>query len=87
MELNTSGRYKSVPEFNPGLEILREMQARGIPVVLGADAHQPKRVGDLYPEALRTLEEAGYREVSFFLNRERHTVPIIEASGSLATAS
>ena len=87
MELNTSGRYKTVPEFNPGLEILREMQARGVPVVLGADAHQPKRVGDLYPEALATLAEAGYREVSFFLNRRRQTVPITEAAASLASAS
>ena len=83
MELNTSGRYKTVPEFNPGLEILREMQVRGIPVVLGADAHQPKRVADLYPEALRTLEEAGYREVSFFLNRQRQNVPIADALASL----
>ena len=84
MELNTSGRYKAVREFNPGSAILREMHARGIPVVLGADAHQPHRVGDLYPEALRTLEEAGYRQVSFFLSRQRQTVSIAEAKASLA---
>ena len=83
MELNTSGRYKTVPEMNPGLEILREMHARNIPVVLGADAHNPKRTGDLYPEALETLRQAGYEEVSFFLERRRQDVPITDALVSL----
>ena len=78
MELNTSGRYKAVPEMNPGPEILREMRQRNIPVVLGADAHNPKRTGDLYPEALETLRQAGYEEVSFFLDRRRQSVPIAE---------
>ena len=84
MELNTSGFYKTIPEFNPGLTILREMRERGIPVVIGADAHRPERAGDRFPEALETLQEAGYHEVSFFLNRLRQTVPISEALASLA---
>ena len=86
MELNTSGRYKTIPEMNPGLEILREMWQRNIPVVLGADAHRPERTGDLYPEALETLRRAGYEEVSFFLNRQRQKVPITEALASLEDA-
>ena len=44
MELNTSGLQKKLPEMNPGRTILVEMRARGIPVVLGADAHVPPRV-------------------------------------------
>ena len=83
MELNTSGRYKTIPEMNPGLEILREMRLRDIPVVLGADAHRPERVGDLFPEALETLRQAGYEEVSFFLERKRQSVPIADALASL----
>ncbi len=86
MELNTSGRNKTIPEFNPGLEILREMRVRNIPVVIGADAHQPKRTGDLFPEALVTLQQAGYEEVSFFLDRRRQTVPITEALASLTVS-
>ncbi len=86
MELNTSGRYKTVPEMNPGCEILREMRQRSIPVVLGADAHNPKRTGDLYPEALDTLRQAGYEEVSFFLNRRRQSAPISEAQASLSAS-
>lgn len=83
MELNTSGVNKTIPEMNPGLEILCEMQARNIPVVIGADAHNPMRTGDLFPEALETLRKAGYEEVSFFLNRRRQTVSVADALASL----
>lgn len=83
MELNTSGVNKSYPEMNPGLAMLRHMQARGIPVVIGADAHRPQRVGDGFEHALRMLRSVGYTEVSYFLDRKRHAVPIAEALASL----
>ena len=86
MELNTSGRNKVVREMNPGREILAEMCARGIPVVIGADAHEPRRVGDHYVEALRLLQEVGYAEVSFFLDRKRQSVRIDDALASLKHA-
>ena len=86
MELNTSGRNKAVREMNPGPEILAEMSARGIPVVLGADAHEPRRVGDHYAEAMRLLREVGYEEVSFFLGRKRQAVRIEDALASLGKA-
>jgi histidinol-phosphatase (PHP family) len=87
MELNTSGLNKVVPEMNPGVPILREMHARGIPVVLGADAHQPSRVAAHYKEALRMLQEIGYAEVNFFLDRQRQSVPITDALASLQPAA
>ena len=59
------------------------MRERGIPVVIGADAHVPHRVGDGYPAALRLLRAAGYSEVSYFLDRQRHTLPIQAALESL----
>jgi len=83
MELNTSGRNKAIPEMNPGLEILRAMRERAIPVVLGADAHVPERVAEGYEDALSTLERAGYDEINFFLERRRQTVPIAQARASL----
>ena len=84
MELNTSGVNKAIREINPSPTILRLMHARGIPVVIGADAHRPTRVADGYADALRTLHDAGYREVSFFLDRRRQSVPIAAALASLA---
>jgi histidinol-phosphatase (PHP family) len=59
------------------------MRERNIPVVIGADAHRPGRVGDGYAMALTTLKEAGYADVSFFLDRKRQTVPIADALASL----
>jgi len=59
------------------------IRERGIPVVLGADAHRPERVGDVFDVALRQLQDIGFREISFFLDRKRQTVPIADALASL----
>ena len=83
MELNTSGVNKAIREINPSPTMLALMRARGIPVVLGADAHRPGRVADGYADALRTLADAGYTEVSYFLDRRRQTLPITDALASL----
>ncbi|MDQ8185829.1 histidinol-phosphatase [Pelagicoccus sp. SDUM812002] len=83
MELNTSGRYKRIPEFNPNPTMLGLMRERGIPVVLGADAHQPERVAEGYEDAMETLQVAGYSDISFFLDRKRQTVAISDALASL----
>jgi histidinol-phosphatase (PHP family) len=83
MELNTSGVNKAVREINPGTRMLAMIRERGIPIVLGADAHRPARVGDGYVDALRTLRSLGFTDVSFFLDRRRQTVSIAEALASL----
>ncbi len=83
MELNTSGVEKPLSEMNPSPSQLALMHQRGIPVVIGADAHVPERVGDGYVTALRLLEKSGYQEVSFFLDRKRQSVPIQAALESL----
>jgi histidinol-phosphatase (PHP family) len=83
MELNTSGLQKRLPEMNPGPGMLAEMKARGIPVVLGADAHTPTRVAADYIPALHLLQGAGYTHVSLFLDRRRREVSIVDALQSL----
>jgi histidinol-phosphatase (PHP family) len=83
MELNTSGMNKALREMNPGPVQLRMMAERGIPVVIGADAHEPGRVGDAFLTALDMLEGAGYREVSIFLDRKRIPVSLAAARSSL----
>jgi histidinol-phosphatase (PHP family) len=83
MELNTSGVNKALPEMNPSPAQLVLMRERGIPVVVGADAHMPQRVGDGYEAALNLLLEAGYKKVSYFLDRKRREVPITKALASL----
>lgn len=86
MELNTSGRLKSIPEMNPSPSMLSMMLERGIPVVLGADAHVPQRVAEGYLMAMNILEEVGYTEINFFLERQRQTVSIEDAKASLSPA-
>ena len=83
MEVNTSGLLKVIPELNPGRTILEKMHARGIPVVLGADAHVPERVAATYEDTLDLLEQIGYSHINFFLNRERQTIAIDTARSSL----
>jgi len=83
MELNTSGVNKTLSEMNPGRAMLGLMRERDIPVVIGADAHMPQRVADGYETALRTLKEAGYSKVNYFLDRKRHSVSIRKALASL----
>ncbi|MCA9123165.1 MAG: histidinol-phosphatase [Planctomycetaceae bacterium] len=84
MELNTSGVNKLIAEMNPFPKMLAEMSDRGIPVCIGADAHEPGRVADRFGDALRLLESTGYQAVSFFLNRKRQEISIDAAVASLA---
>jgi histidinol-phosphatase (PHP family) len=83
MELNTSGVNKEIPEMNPFPGMLVEMRKREIPVVIGADAHEPGRVGDGFHAALDLLEANGYEDISFYINRFRRDVPIQVARQSL----
>ena len=69
--------------MNPGPVILREMSRRSIPVVIGADAHQPERVADCFDEALQLLEQCGYHHVHFFLERRRQRIAITEFRSQL----
>jgi len=87
MELNTSGLLKSIPQMNPAPEILSAMATRGIPVVLGADAHVPERVAADYETALDLVESCGFREVSYFVDRELRNLAIGAARASLRTVA
>lgn len=86
MELNTSGRYKRVAEMNPFPQMLSMMRQRDIPVVIGADAHVPERVGEGYLEAMELLEQAGYEDVTFFIDRQAQRIPIPQARSLLLAA-
>ena len=44
-------------------------------------------MGDGYETALNLLRAAGYDEVSYFIDRQRQTLPISDALHSLRTES
>lgn len=83
MELNTSGLYKRIEEMNPFPGMLVEMRKREIPVVLGADAHMPRRVADDYEIALDVLQDCGFTEINVFQHRKRRAIAIDDARASL----
>lgn len=83
MELNTSGLNKSFPEMNPGPEMLKMIGDMSIPVVVSSDAHHPSRVGADFGAAFSMLEQAGFKEVSFFTNRKRTDVLIADVRRSM----
>lgn len=83
MELNTSGIHKDIEEMNPGPEILKEIHARGIPIVVGADAHKPERVAAEFEEALDMLSNIGFTHINIFLDRKRQALPIAAVRASL----
>jgi histidinol-phosphatase (PHP family) len=72
--------------MNPFADMLAEICVRKIPVVIGADAHEPGRVADRYEVALDLLPRVGFPEVSLFLDRQRQTVPIHVARQTLRKA-
>lgn len=83
MELNTSGLHKRFSEMNPSLPMLRLMRERGIPVVIGSDAHVSRRVAADFETALDLVERAGYEDVSFFIERQRRSLPVAAARAQL----
>lgn len=87
MEMNTSGLNKSYSEMNPGNEMLRMMAERGIPIVIGSDAHRANRVGEHFITALNNLADSGFEEVSYFQKRQRVSLKISEVIASIRRAT
>lgn len=76
LECNTSGLTRRVQEIHPSPAFLPLLAERGIPVVIGSDAHRPERVGDGFREGLESLREAGYEELQVFKARDKSAVPL-----------
>jgi len=83
MELNTSGLHKTIPEMNPNPAMLRAMRERGIPVVVGADAHEPGRVAGDFARAFELLLRCGFDQIRRFQNRRPIDLPLDQALCSL----
>ena len=65
LDFNTAGWRKPVAEAYPAPDLVREAAGRGIPFVLGSDAHAPGEVGFRFAEAAAQVAEAGGRLISF----------------------
>jgi len=83
MELNTSGLNAECGEVYPNKPMLGEMLKRNIPVLLGADAHDPDRVAADFENALDILSSVGYTHINIFLDRQRREIPIANVRNQL----
>ncbi len=78
VELNTSGWHVPAGEEYPSPYILGECFARGIPVLVTADAHTPANLDRSFSRAYKLLREIGYREVVSFDRRRRISRPMAD---------
>ncbi|MBE6378589.1 MAG: histidinol-phosphatase HisJ family protein [Lentisphaerae bacterium] len=60
IELNTSGWFKPCAEQYPAFDLLQAANARKIPVIVNADAHNAADVARGFEQAYMLLREAGY---------------------------
>lgn len=70
VEINTSGRRKTVGEMYPALKDLTIYCKAGVPLTFGSDAHKPEEVGCDFDKAVDLAKKAGYKEYVMFKNRK-----------------
>ena len=70
VEINTSGRRKTVGEMYPALRDLAIYCKAGVPLTFGSDAHKPEEVGCDFDKAVDLAKKAGYKEYVMFKNRK-----------------
>jgi histidinol-phosphatase (PHP family) len=78
LDFNTSGLRGKTQQPHPPLEFLKAAFERGIPLVLGSDAHNPEDVGADFISAIALAKEAGYKELGAFKNRILEMYSIID---------
>lgn len=74
IEVNTSGKNKDCGGWYPSYEILERAHHYGVDISFGSDSHVPSRIGDDYIEVQDTLKQIGFKEMVYFINKERHSV-------------
>ncbi|MFF2480720.1 histidinol-phosphatase [Paenibacillus sp. NPDC058071] len=76
IEINTSGKTKTVGGWYPSDEILERALHFGVNVTFGSDAHVPERVGDDWELVRKRLKEIGFKQWVFYRKRQQIIVPL-----------
>lgn len=76
VEVNTNGLRKPIREIYPAREIIAEMKAMDINILLSSDAHHPDQVGQGFEEAVSLVRQTGYRDLAHFYQRKMTTTQI-----------
>ena len=71
LEVNTGGYKKGLGYPNPHPDIIRRFRELGGEMItLGADAHVPSYIGYEFDRAGAVIKEAGYKEITIFMNKK-----------------
>ncbi|WP_420595356.1 histidinol-phosphatase HisJ [Deinococcus sp.] len=65
LDFNTAGWRKPINEAYPAPDLVRAAASRGIPFVLGSDAHAPAEVGYHFADAVKEIHDVGGVVVRF----------------------
>lgn len=76
LDVNTSGLGRPAKEIYPSLRILKAARSMGIDITFGSDAHDPKRVGDCFSDAVAAAKAAGYTQFRRYTQRRYEMVRI-----------
>src|SRR5919197_374624 len=71
IEVSAAGLHKPVGELYPDAPLLEACRARGVPITLASDAHEPQNVARDLDRVIGYARAAGYETVSVFDRRER----------------
>jgi len=76
-EINTGLVYRyPVKEMCPSPTLLSKLHEHGVPITLSSDSHYPDDIGTLLDDAVELAKRTGYREIVYFENRIRKTLPL-----------
>lgn len=70
IEVSTAGLRNRAGSITPSVELLRDIRARHIPIVLSSGAHAPEEVGYGFPGALALLRDLGFVHLASFAGRK-----------------
>jgi histidinol-phosphatase (PHP family) len=76
IEVSAAGLHKPVGELYPDPPLLEACHARGVPITLASDAHEPQNVGRDIVRAVEHARAAGYETVTVFDQRRRRQEPL-----------
>ncbi len=71
VELNTSGWHYPCKEQYPSVDILKKCKMLDIPIIVSADAHNPKDLLRDFDKAFKLLKEIGFTKRAYFEKRQR----------------
>lgn len=56
--------------INPGIEMLKMCQEKGVPLILGSDAHKPEKIANNFIAAIDLLKSLGVKKMFYFKNKQ-----------------